>query len=323
MQSALQPSVEHSIVSAGVDWITATASKGASRWDFQLFSDNQRRRFMDANASITTGYRLGYFGWQSDGFFAGNREGGSIIVASGAQAHNVFRAVSGIADNISRLDVQVTVETERERPRLALQAFEAIKTGAPARRKVKNVSLIDTHPQGETCSIGKRRSDQYGRIYDKATEAQLGEPRTVWRYEIELKRNSALAAATGLRGSKSMESDALGLVWNWFDTRGVAPIFTPDLLFCPQKPVVTDVPRYVLTWFEKTLSITIAKAIKRYGAVRVLEALGLLSQAELITKEVENHASRSGRHTQADGVLHVQRPEHATQFLGEGERDRP
>lgn len=317
MQSATQPTVEHSIVSAGVDWLTATASKGSSRVDLQTYSDNQRRRFMDSEETIKTGYRLGFFGWQAEGFFYGTREGCSIVVASGAQAHNVFRAVAGIADNISRLDLQVTVATPEERPRLGLQAFNAIKSGAPSRRKVKNVTLIDSHPSGETCSIGKRKSDQYGRIYDKATEAQLGEPRSVWRYEIELKRHSALNTSTALRSSQAVEGDALGIVWNWFDTRGVAPIFTPHQFFCPQKPVPPDTNRDLLTWFEKTLSITVARAVRRYGAERVLEALGLLSQVELIPKEEQINASRRRRAAQTDSLLHVQESEHAAQLLGE------
>lgn len=321
MQSATQPAVQHSIISAGVDWLTATASKGSSRVDLQTYSDNQRRRFMDSDESIKTGYRLGFFGWQSKDFFYGTREGCSIVVASGAQAHNVFRAVAGIADNISRLDLQVTVATPEERPRLGLQAFKAIESGAPARRKVKNVTLIDSHPSGETCSIGKRKSDQYGRIYDKATEAKLGEPRSVWRYEIEYKRHCALGIATALRGSKAVEADALGYVHSWFDTRGVVPVFTPHQLFCPQKPSRTVADTDLLTWFEKTLSITMARAIKLYGIERVLEALCLRSQCEPIPKEEQINASRRRRHTETDRLLHVQGSEHAAQLLGESQGD--
>lgn len=316
MQSANQPVVNHSIVSAGVDWLTATASKGSSRWDLQTYSDNQRRRFMDMDESIKTGYRLGFFGWQAEGYFYGTREGCSIVVASGAQAHNVFSAVAGIADNISRLDLQVTVATPDERPRLGLQAFQAIKSGAPSKRKVKNVTLIDTHPSGETCSIGKRKSDQYGRIYDKATEAKLGEPCSVWRYEVELKRAPAVAVAARLRSTQAVEDDALALVWNWFDTRGVVPIYTPHQHFCPQKPLKTNGERNVLTWFEETLSITIAKAVKRHGVERVIEALGLQSQVEVIPKEEQLYASRRRRAAQTDSLLQLQEPELAAQLLG-------
>lgn len=280
MQSTNNPLVSHDVVSAGVDWITATANKGGSRTDMLEYAQHQRQRFMDADESIKSGYRLGYYGWQAGGFFYGSRDGSSMIAASGAQAHNVFHAVSGLADNISRLDLQVTVATPFERPHLGVQAYQTIKSGAPSKVKVKNVTLITSQPQGETCSIGKRKSDYYGRIYDKATESQLGEACTLWRYEVELKRNAALSTATGLRRSKTVAADASALVWRWFHARGVIPIYTPDQLFCPQNPVQSAIGRDVLTWFETSLSITIGKAIKRHGLYRVMEALGLLAHIE-------------------------------------------
>jgi len=308
MQSISQPVVENIIVSAGVDWLTATCSKGYSRWEMQQYTDSQRRRFMDSEATIKHGYRLGFFGWEADGFFCGQREGCSIVVASGAQAHNVFPAVAGLADNISRLDLQVTVATPSDRPHLGVQAFETIKSGSPARRKVRNVTLINSHPQGETCNIGKRKSDQFGRIYDKATEAGIGEARSVWRYEVELKRRPAAALAARLRGSQAVEAEAMMIVQDWFDTRGVAPIFTPPQFFCPQKPGKSPESRDTLTWFENSLSITIARAIGRYGIVRVIESLGLLEQVTLNRKEDEADASRRRRSATLDRVLQLQEP---------------
>jgi hypothetical protein len=281
MQSINQPEVRHEILSAGVDWITATTSKGSSRWDMQEYADNQRRRFMDSGETIKQGYRLGFYGWQADGFFHGSREGGSMIVASGAQAHNVFPAVAGLADNISRLDLQVTIATPEERPHLGVQAYSMIKSGAPRTRKVKNVTLISSHPSGETCSIGKRKSDQYGRIYDKATEAQLGEARSVWRYEVELKRSPAVSLAARLRGDPMVEGSTLSYVHAWYSARGVTPVYTPDVAFCPQKPVLSSAGRDVLTWFDESLSITVGKAIRQYGVVRTFEALRLTAYLDM------------------------------------------
>jgi hypothetical protein len=294
-QSVNQPLVSHDIISAGVDWITATTSKGSSRWDMQEYADNQRRRFMDSAETIKQGYRLGYYGWQAEGFFHGSREGGSIIVASGAQAHNVFPAVAHLADNISRLDLQVTIATPDERPHLGVQAYSTVKSGAPCKRRVKNVTLITSYPQGETCSIGKRSSDQYGRIYDKATESGQGEPRTAWRYEVELKRSPAVSLAARLRGDQMVESSTLGFVHDWYSARGVIPVFTPDVSFCPQKPVVTGTGREVLTWFEESLSITVGKAVRRYGVERVFESLHLTPYLDVKWKEDKQHASGSRR----------------------------
>jgi hypothetical protein len=280
MQSVNQPDIPHEILSSGVDWITATAQKGSTRWNLQEYADNQRRRLMDAGEPIKNAYRLGYYGWQCEGFFHGNREGGSIVVASGAVAHNVFRAVAGIADHISRLDVQTTVAFPHDRPHLGVQAYSALQSGLQSKVRLKNVTLITSQPQGETVNLGKRSSDQYARLYDKATEARLGEARSVWRYEVEYKRRHAGAIAARLRGDRPAEMVALSVVHDHFSARGVSPVFTPDPTFCPQKPVSADVSRNTLTWFEQSLSITVRRAINRYGLERVLEALGLASQVE-------------------------------------------
>lgn len=277
MQSVTQPSVDHAFESAGVDWITGTAQKGSTRWEMERFARAQRERFMDAGATIKMGYRLGYHGWQTEGFFHGQREGGSIIVASGAVAHQVHRSVASVSDNVPRVDLQVTVATPVERPNLAAQAYHCIKSGSPAEVRLKNVTYIESHPQGATTNMGKRSSDSYGRLYDKATESGVGASRSRWRYEVEFKRGHAGRVAAALRSHHSDQAVAGSLVHRWFTLRGVAPIWLPDESSCPHEPSPSSAKRDVLLWFEDSLSITVAKAVKRHGAARVLQALGLLS----------------------------------------------
>lgn len=281
MQSVSQPVVAHTFESAGVDWITATAQKGSTRWDMSEFCRTERERIMDSGGTIKMGYRLGYYGWQTEGFFHGQREGGSIVVASGAVAHNIHRSIANVSDNISRLDLQVTVSTPVERPNLAAQAYHCIKSGSPAEVKVKNVTYIESHPKGATTSIGKRSSDGYGRLYDKATESGLGEPRTRWRYEVEFKRNHAARVATLLSHDIPDPVVASTLVHEWFAARGVAPIWLPDKLSCPHEPSPARLKRDVLLWFEQSLSITVRKAVRLHGSEKVVRALGLLPYVEL------------------------------------------
>lgn len=300
MQSIKQPDVSHSILAAGVDWITGTANTGSTRWSMQEFADHQKRRFMDAGEPIKSGYRLGYYGWQAGGFFHGQREGGSIVVASGAAAHDVHRSVIQVSDHISRIDLQVTVATPEERPHLARHAYSVIKSGSPCRIKVKNVTLIDSHPNGETCNVGKRKSDTYGRIYDKATEAGTGPARSVWRYEVEYKRSPANRIAADLTGNNTPQAVALSLVHRWFEARSVVPLFSPAALSCPQDAYKIPNKRDVLTWFEASLSITIAKAIRLYGLARVIEALGLQSRVELKPERRSLHGTRDRRPTPPD-----------------------
>lgn len=305
MQSVSQPVVAHEFESAGVDWITATAQKGSTRSEMMEFARHQRERFMDAGAPIKAGYRLGYYGWQAEGFFYGSREGGSIVVASGATAHQTHRSIINVADNISRLDLQVTVSTPVEKPNLAKQAYHCLLSSSPAKVKVKNVTYIETHPQGATTNMGKRSSDSYGRIYDKATESGLGAARSRWRYEVELKRNLALAASATLTRFEAPTIVASRLVHEWFDARGVAPIFTPDGFSCPHEPSPSRMKRDVLLWFEQSLSITVAKAVRYHGVERVLESLGLSNYVEVKPERSAAYASGGRRYHEANGAVRL------------------
>jgi hypothetical protein len=302
MQSVTQPHVTHLIESSGVDWITATSQHGASRWNMTEYARHERERLMDEGETIKQAYRLGYDGWSTDGFFYGQREGGTICVASGAVADRVHRSLINVSDNISRLDLQVTVATPTERPHLARQAYECVRSGSPAKVKVRNATIINTHPQGETLCIGKRASDRYARLYDKASEEQSGQARSRWRYEVEFKRSASTAVARDLLGREDSQAVALSVVHRYFDSHGVTPIFTPAQALCthnPQKPLQT---RNILCWFEESLSISVARAVRRYGMQRVLEALGIASQVQVMPEGGANdgttrrHIDKAERH---------------------------
>lgn len=315
MQSTNQPVIAHEFESAGVDWITATAQKGSTRLEMMKFARHQRERFMDASATIKTGYRLGYYGWQAEGFFHGQREGGSIIVASSETAHQTYRSILNVSDHVSRLDLQVTVSTPVELPNLAAHAYHVLRSGSPAKVKVKNVTYIETHPKGATVNIGKRSSDCYGRIYDKATESGRGAARSRWRYEIELKRNLAVAAASTLLRFEAPTVVSSRLVFDWFNARGVAPIYSPDGFSCPHEPSPSAVKRDVLAWFEQSLSVTVSKAISYYGAERVLEALGLLNYVDVKPERKEQDAKRRGRNLTTGNQVRLQGRDHDESVL--------
>lgn len=275
MQSVEQPIIENEVISAGVDWITATAKHGNVRWCMEEFARRELERARDAGADVRLSARMGYSGYSTKHFFYGRREGGSIIVASSEVADNVWRSVAEVSDNVARLDLQVTISTPTERPHLARHAYSVLKSSPPASIRVRNCTLITSHPKGETCNVGKRKSDQNGRIYDKATEAGIGDPRSLWRYEVEFKRGLASAVTDSLRTVGSSEAPTRALVHRWYRDRGLTPCFNPDASFCTQKRSLLAPDRDTLTWFQDSVSISVARAIKRHGLAAVLKSLGL------------------------------------------------
>lgn len=285
MQSVQYCQLPCEIVSAGVDWITATAEAGDTMQMQEALSLHEFDRARDRGERIRPVSRLGYVGYSSDNYFHGHSENGRIIIATGARAHDLFPSVANVSDNIARLDVQVTVDFGDERPHIAKQAYEALGTRTPASVRVRNCTLITNQPEGETLNVGKRKSDFYGRIYDKGTESKAAPPLSLWRWEVECKRGSANRIAAYLRGSGSTEVAAREVVQGYFQRRGLRPPWSKSQLSCPQEWKAPDRGHNTLLWFRDTLSKTIRKQIELHGKEKVLDALGLTIDLNLNLKE--------------------------------------
>jgi hypothetical protein len=292
MQATAQPTVTNTIISSGVDWITATNHGGSVSHYSDDFATHEFERAADLGAKVNPSSRLGYVGYSTEHFFYGSRGHGRMLIASGSRAHDLFRSVVELSDNITRLDVQVTLWTHGEQPHLGRQAYACLRGKPPARVSVRNVQLIDAHPSGETCNVGKRSSDQYGRIYDKATEAKLGTPRTVWRYEVEVKRAIAGAWASALSSGDNPEALARTLVRSWFLDRGLQPPFSDDGYSNAFDLHVVRKASDTLAWFRDTLSKTVAREVEQHGLATVIDALGLSRLLNSGQEEVVTNGTR-------------------------------
>lgn len=275
MQSISAIQIPVSIISEGVDWITATANEGESKNAQWTLAESEFQRALDRGERIRPDSRLGYVGYSVDNFFHGRSENGTMIIASSARADDLFRSVAGVSDNVSRLDLQVTISTGSEQPHLAKQAYDLLSSRPPCSVRVRNCTYIENQPQGETLNVGKRTSDWYGRLYDKASETKCYQPRTVWRWEVEVKRRSAKRIAAYLRSHHSNKAPAREVVFNYFNRRGLLPPFTLSGLSCSQEFIDDRRTRNTLDWFRDTLSKCVQNQIGEHGRAQVLDALGL------------------------------------------------
>jgi hypothetical protein len=292
VQATSQPTIDATVISSGVDWITATNQGGSVALYSDDFATHEFERAADLGAKVSPSSRLGYVGYSTEHFFYGSRGHGRMLIASGSRAHDLFRSVVELSDNITRLDVQVTIWTHGEQPHLGRQAYACLRGKPPARVSIRNVQLIDAHPSGETCNVGKRSSDQYGRIYDKATEAKLGTPRTVWRYEVEVKRRVAGAWASALGSGDASKAVARSLVRTWFADRGLQPPFSEDGDSNAFDLSISRKASDTLAWFRDSLSKTVAREVEQHGLAAVVDALGLSRLLSSTPKEVVPSGTR-------------------------------
>lgn len=269
----------YSLISAGPDWLTATAKLGGPSLEFE---DIARRVFDEertAGGDVQPAVRFGYVGLAADGFFSGRRTDDVCIVLSGPRSTTLFASVTQASTNVSRLDIQASVWTHGETPHLGIQGYNEIRRRAPRSGRKGQVTLMTSQPKGETLAINKRASDEFGRLYDKASESSLGEARTVWRYEVEYKRHRASALAHHLATVDTVESRCARLVHDWFRTRRITPTYNHTGPLEASGLRLEPPERDVLRWFERSVRVTIEKAAAIHGWPAVIHALGLHKRA--------------------------------------------
>lgn len=275
MQNPQQIVVPNEILSAGVDWITATAKTGGSRPQMDELATHCFTRALDAGEETRAAKVQGYVGYSTNHIFYGERKGGVMMRVSSDAARDLWRSVSEVADNVSRLDLQVTVWTPNEQPHVARVIHEQIKRGEHGQVSIRNSSYIEGHPDGQTVILNKRCSSVSARVYDKAAESRLGNARSVWRYEIECRARSVSPYLAALRRDHTPSKTAALLVHQWFRQRGITTIFAPPADSSTLDMSLSSPERNTLQWFRDSLSKTIRRQITLHGREAVIQALGL------------------------------------------------
>lgn len=277
METTTPAPYSHSIVDAGIDWITATKAADDDAWLFEQQAQTMLEEQTEQGRSVSRATLRDYTGWRGESLFVGTRDADSIIVASADVAARHWQTVARTARNVSRLDLQVSVWTHGEQPQLARYAYSKMKRLPPKRGRPRSFTLIRTHPYGETLNVGKRQSDAYGRLYDWSSAHKAAQAATIWRYEVEFKRAYAMGCARTLLSVDDDRTEIQHHVHRWFKSRGVEPTWETTGTRLSNGHALEKPATDALAWFRSSLSKTIAKQIKLHGLDKVLDALGLTS----------------------------------------------
>jgi len=271
---------------AGADYLSVTAKAAGNAFRLGAFADEVLRQKQDAGEKVSPASRFGFRGLRSDHMFTGVSDHGALVVVSGAECGPLAQQLITRCDNVSRLDLQVTVWTHGEQPHLGLDLYRYTRANYHQHSTRRSCGVTTQHPAGEMFTLGKRISDVYCRVYDKAAESNLGPSRTVWRYEVEFKRKAALTVANRLALQECPPSWVTHQVHQVFSDRAVECTFEPigprqagDLLFHHQKPDH-------LAWFRNMVQYSISKAINVHGLPATLESLGL---SRLLPANAQDH----------------------------------
>jgi DNA relaxase NicK len=229
------PECTATVIESQLDWLTLAVH---SREKTDLLRDHAERwakREVDSGNRVAPFRLNGYIGWKAGRVRYGERENAGLVQLSGDLAAQHFDTLYPIRDNISRLDVAVTVRADPPQPEHGRESYLAAVAHRDASPRSARPSQHGDGDGGWTTYIGDRTSDYYFRLYDKEAE-QRGERndagaeryRACWRYELECKGLSTPALALSLAGAADRPALCQGLVHNYACAHGIEPIFPYD-----------------------------------------------------------------------------------------------
>lgn len=279
--SKLGPSILH--LKSTIDWFTGTIPSGgnaspktatyltAQCWAMGVLARERSKGNICSDTSLH-----GYRGWVSGQIQVGERHDGLYFRASGEAAEHVWKEAVDLGYRASRIDLAATVWYDRARPEIAREAYAATTSVVHRAGRPPSGGLYLNASGGSTCYVGSRSSEKYGRIYDKAAESGSVDYRNAWRYEMELKGETAAGTAVELAKHSDHRRIIGEYVAGFFaprgvciDWRGVKPSHLPD----PTRRLSDDDSR--LEWLASSVAPAVRQLSARIGLSELLGALGL------------------------------------------------
>lgn len=271
------PSAE--LLTAGVDWLTATTHAGEDPAPLRAFGRWRLDQALAHGGKLRVSGHQGYRGHAANHVFWGERPDGGIVVLSGAEAQECWSVPVALAAHVTRLDLQVTAQLDRDQPRLAWQHYHQVERAQRREGRPIVPRIIYTPLRGDTLYLGARTSDVHARCYDKHREQPGQYPPGAWRYEVEYRHAPAQLAGTELLARSAVLPSVISTVHGWFADRGAVPAFSApaDL----EGPLQLDLSRSrsddekSLTWLTEQVRATVARLVEHGRLDDVLRALGL------------------------------------------------
>jgi hypothetical protein len=261
---------------AGVDYLTCSAKDLAPSRELYRIADRWWSQHPEEGEVNADAFFRSYRGRQTSSLFVGTRSDGTLLRASGRAAGDLGIHPAKFAANVSRLDIQATVRSTERTGDLAGDAYRSPRARILRGGRAHHLTHIETNKGGSTLYVGKRSSDKYARLYDKGIESECAAPRTLWRYEVELKRDVAYQTAQALLSAKSVPYAASSMVHAHFLRRGITPNYRPA--DCQEIPSVglhrSDLERR-LRWLVQSVRPVMEKTRGHVSDVTLARLVGL------------------------------------------------
>lgn len=263
------------LIEHGFDWMTATATDRESGRELLRVGHRILKDARAAGDDVRVFRWKGYEGWCVEGCDVAHRYDSAMVRVHGRLANEEWWELYQVAQNITRIDLQLTYRLSSESVDHALgRAWKAVRRAKLYGKAVQWHYRRDS-ARGNTLEFGRRPSERFGRMYDKGLETRLDHYQNCIRLEAEFKGDVAWATLNHIVNAEIPAMAAAGHCHRFFVDRGVAPAPLPVQVAPMVAPQLErDVDRYC-QWLTRCVRSGVQDVVAQRGVGAVLDALGL------------------------------------------------
>lgn len=278
LRGAACPALDHTsekVISTGFDWLTVTSQSVEGKRALVALGTEMLMSEIDSGNEKHSLRFSGYEGWIAGGVQVAQRyDSVCLRVTSGLAADSWFW-IKRAAENCTRCDLQVTVYLGHDPLDYVLDhEREAYESVAHWRRKPE-ISLRRKNDGAHTLYLGKRVSNNFGRVYDKGRESKLPELMNCIRYERQVNGALAWRVLTAVAEDRSPRSRIHTEVSRYFSRFNIkVPGQSADTKLTVLRRPESDAARK-LTWLRAQVGPSVKFLLDHYSRDVIMEALGL------------------------------------------------
>lgn len=158
----------------------------------------------------------GFDGMKCGQIQVGTRGHETLVRLTGEYAAGTWRRFYALADNVSRIDLQVTVDAGRPASHVVVKHYGEAKRARRKSSRFPKVWECRDSDGPATLYLGKRVSDLFARVYDKRSQAGGDWPIGAVRYELQCNGKQARLNANRIYRSRSQFPAILDRVYSYF-----------------------------------------------------------------------------------------------------------
>lgn len=265
------------LLRAAPDWLTITAATDEHREALSEWAHHRVRQQRDLGNDVKPMRMLGYDGVSTRHVAVGHRDDSTMLRLSGPFCADHWREVVDYADNCSRIDLACTAKLTQKRIDLVPIMYGLACREAERRGGKLTVSAITSNQNSGTLYLGSRKSDLFGRLYDKATESRDPAYQDCWRWEVEYKNKYAKHVLDALANDARAEATIAATVHQYWTERGVPPWWDrrSEGVIKKLPTEQTDDERRI-AWLAEQVRPAVTELMARRDHAEILGALGVM-----------------------------------------------